>query len=89
MEKNSLKLVFLFSITVIAMCSYLGDAREMAEEEMNYLDDGPSLAPVSPIMVAGDCGKASECYKYCPTLCKNPGKSCSCSCQSNKCYCGC
>ncbi|CAA7053577.1 unnamed protein product [Microthlaspi erraticum] len=79
MEKNSLKLVFLFSLTVIAMCSYLGDAREMAEEEANYIDS-PSLAPVSPIMVInGFCHKDLECGKYCPRACTSHGRSCICS----------
>ncbi|ESQ46062.1 hypothetical protein EUTSA_v10000439mg, partial [Eutrema salsugineum] len=32
MEKTSLKLVFLFSFTIILFCSSLGDAREMVKE---------------------------------------------------------
>ncbi|KAG7589447.1 hypothetical protein ISN44_As07g017250, partial [Arabidopsis suecica] len=37
MEKTSLKLIFLFSLTVIALCSFLGDAREMVKEEVNCI----------------------------------------------------
>ncbi|KAF3526285.1 hypothetical protein F2Q69_00051129 [Brassica cretica] len=48
MEKTSLKLVFLFSLTIIVFCMLLllytktcssfGDAREMAKEEVNCID---------------------------------------------------
>ncbi|KAG2253676.1 hypothetical protein Bca52824_083812 [Brassica carinata] len=38
MEKTSLKLVFLFSLTIMVFCSSLGDAREMAKEEVNCID---------------------------------------------------
>ncbi|CAA7053576.1 unnamed protein product [Microthlaspi erraticum] len=76
MKKTSLKLVFLFSLTVIAMCSYLGDAREMVEEEVNYLG-GDTLA-ISPTMtIPGDCRKDSECKEFCPKLCPAIGKHCS------------
>ncbi|CAN6843869.1 unnamed protein product [Brassica oleracea] len=81
MEKMSLKLLFLFSLTIIVFCSYLGDSREMAKEEVNC------LPPVAPIMdtyeTNASCRRDNECIKYCPKGCKivnfNFG-TCFCEC---------
>ncbi|KAF3520539.1 hypothetical protein DY000_02063386 [Brassica cretica] len=82
MEKTSLKLVFLFSLTIIVFCSSLGDAREMAKEEVNYIDgkcpDGKKncncLPPVAPVMdsykINATCHRDIECIKFCPKGCK-------------------
>ncbi|VVA94539.1 unnamed protein product [Arabis nemorensis] len=82
MEKTSLKLVFLFSLTIIAFCLPLSDAREMVKEEVNCIGgkcpEGKKhcncLPPVVPIMdnyeTNASCRRDNECIKYCPKGCK-------------------
>ncbi|KAF8052014.1 hypothetical protein N665_1629s0001 [Sinapis alba] len=95
MEKTSLKLVFLFSLTILVFCSSLGDAREMANEEVNCLGgqcpDGKKncncLPPVSPVMDSyetnASCHRDNECIKYCPKGCKIV------NCNFGTCFCEC
>ncbi|KAG7658920.1 hypothetical protein ISN44_As01g058590 [Arabidopsis suecica] len=82
MEKTSLKLVFLFSLTVIALCLSLSAAREMAKEEVNciggHYPDGkkdcnclPLIPPTMDIYETNEsCRTDTECIKYCPKGCK-------------------
>ncbi|XP_018469695.1 putative defensin-like protein 263 [Raphanus sativus] len=73
MEKTSLKFVFFFTISVIAICSSLVGAREMAKEEVNCLfgkcADGKKNRE-APIMDSYEtdvsCRRDNECIKYCP-----------------------
>ncbi|CAN6934344.1 unnamed protein product [Brassica oleracea var. botrytis] len=115
MEKTSLKLVFLFSLTIMVFCmllllytktcssllsnfcfgSSLGDAREMAKEEVNCIDgkcpDGKKncncLPPVAPVMdsdkINATCHRDIECIKFCPKGCKNV------NCKFGNCFCEC
>ncbi|XP_013589613.1 PREDICTED: putative defensin-like protein 263 [Brassica oleracea var. oleracea] len=95
MEKTSLKLVFLFSLTIIVFCSSFGDAREMAKEEVNYIDgkcpDGKKncncLPPVAPVMdsykIIATCHRDIECIKFCPKGCKIV------NCKFGTCFCEC
>ncbi|ESQ38687.1 hypothetical protein EUTSA_v10029413mg, partial [Eutrema salsugineum] len=72
MEKTSLKLVFLFSLTIIAFCLFLGDSRDMAEEE-----NCNCLPRVAPIMEStGVCEHDNDCKKYCPPECKSKKRTC-------------
>ncbi|XP_019093780.1 PREDICTED: putative defensin-like protein 262 [Camelina sativa] len=98
MEKTSLKLVFLFSLAVIAFCSSLGDAREMmVEEEVNCIDgkcpqgkkNCNCLPPVAHIMDNNGrvCTVDLDCYKYCPPQCKFG--TCACRCDIGCCTCTC
>ncbi|ESQ28363.1 hypothetical protein EUTSA_v10019807mg [Eutrema salsugineum] len=98
MEKTSLKLVFLFSLTVITFCSFLGDAREMAEEEVSCLgSECPEgnkncncLPRVAPIMEStGVCEHENDCKKYCPLECKSKNRTCVCACNGGHCFCQC
>ncbi|CAH8327042.1 unnamed protein product [Eruca vesicaria subsp. sativa] len=81
MEKTSLKLVFLFSLTIIFFCSSLGDAREMVKEEVNC------MPPVEPIMDSyeanASCRRDNECIKYCPKGCMIV------NCNFGTCFCEC
>ncbi|CAH8257541.1 unnamed protein product [Arabidopsis lyrata] len=75
MEKMSLKLVFLFSLTVISFCLSLSAAREMAKEEVNciggHCPDGKKncncLLPIAPTMdiyeTNASCLVDNECIK--------------------------
>ncbi|XP_024007645.1 putative defensin-like protein 263 [Eutrema salsugineum] len=70
MEKTSLKLVFLFSLTIILFCiSSLGDAREM----VNCLG-GYCLLQVAHTMdiyeTNASCHSDNDCIQYCPKGCK-------------------
>ncbi|XP_048615888.1 putative defensin-like protein 263 [Brassica napus] len=81
MEKTSLKLVFLLWCCICEGSS-LVDAREMAKEEVNYIDgkcpDGKKncncLPPVAPVMdsykINATCHRDIECIKFCPKGCK-------------------
>ncbi|RID74740.1 hypothetical protein BRARA_B01827 [Brassica rapa] len=77
MEKMSLKLLFLFSLTIIVFC----DSREMAKEEVNC------LPPVAPIMdtyeTNASCRRDNECIKHCPKGCKIV------NCNFGTCFCEC
>ncbi|CAN8238961.1 unnamed protein product [Cochlearia groenlandica] len=96
MEKTSLKLVFLFCfMIVIAFCSSLVDAREMAKVEVNCIggqcpggkNNCNCLPPIEPIMDAHEtnssCRKDSECIQYCPKGCKIV------NCNFGTCFCEC
>ncbi|CAA7053578.1 unnamed protein product [Microthlaspi erraticum] len=92
MEKTSLKLVFLFSLTIIVLCSSLSDAREMAKEEVNCLGGCPDGAKncncmPTPTMDSHEtnasCRRDSECIKFCPKGCKIV------NCNFGTCFCEC
>ncbi|ESQ28365.1 hypothetical protein EUTSA_v10019762mg [Eutrema salsugineum] len=84
-EKTSLKLVILFSLTVIAFCSSFGDAREMVKE-VNCLG-GNCLPQVAPIMDTSEtnasCRRDNDCSQYCPKGCKIV------NCNFGTCFCEC
>ncbi|ESQ38683.1 hypothetical protein EUTSA_v10029215mg [Eutrema salsugineum] len=69
MEKTSLKLVFLFSLTIILFCSSLGDVREM----VNCLGGNclPQVASTMDIYETNaSCHRDKDCIQYCPKGCK-------------------
>ncbi|KAF8074255.1 hypothetical protein N665_1117s0011 [Sinapis alba] len=88
MEKTSLKIVFLFSLTVIALCSHLVDAREMVEEEVNCLG-GSCMAPVADIIKhTAVCKVDNDCKIICPKDCRSDSP-CVCACNGGNCTCEC
>ncbi|KAL0801304.1 hypothetical protein Bca101_056480 [Brassica carinata] len=88
MEKTSLKIVFLFSLTLIALCSYLVDAREIVEEEGNCLG-GSCMPPVeATIKFTPICTVDNDCKVFCPPHCR-AGSPCGCECSGGLCTCEC
>ncbi|XP_019093706.1 PREDICTED: putative defensin-like protein 263 [Camelina sativa] len=81
MEKMSLKLVFLFSLTVVAFCLSMGDAREMAV----YCIGGkcPEAQTMDTYETNVSCRRDNECIKYCPKGCKIV------NCNFGTCFCEC
>ncbi|EOA34567.1 hypothetical protein CARUB_v10022121mg [Capsella rubella] len=92
MEKRSLKLVFLLSLTVIAFCLSMGDAREMAVDCIGgkcpkgqiHCDCLPLVAPpMDSYETKVSCRRDKDCIKYCPKGCKIV------NCNFGTCFCEC
>nr|XP_018453444.1 PREDICTED: putative defensin-like protein 263 [Raphanus sativus] len=103
MEKTSLKLVFLFSLTIIVFCMLLpletmfswSDAREMVNEEVNCLGgncpDGKNncncLPPVAPVMNSYQTNASCRRDNECIKYCP---KGCKIvNCNFGTCFCEC
>ncbi|CAH2066256.1 unnamed protein product [Thlaspi arvense] len=86
MEKTSLKLVFLFSLTVILLSSSLGDARDMAKEEVNCIG-GKCPEEIASTMDTFEanayCRRDKDCIQFCPKGCKIV------NCNFGTCFCEC
>ncbi|ESQ38689.1 hypothetical protein EUTSA_v10029443mg [Eutrema salsugineum] len=85
MEKTSLKLVFLFSFTVIAFyMNCIGSKCPEGKKNCNY------LSQVAPIMEStGVCEHDNDCKKYCPPECKSKKRTCVRACNGGHCFCQC
>ncbi|ESQ38684.1 hypothetical protein EUTSA_v10029149mg, partial [Eutrema salsugineum] len=95
--KTSLKVVFLFSLTVIAFGLFSGDAREMTEEEVSCIGgkclkgkkNCNCLPPVTLMESTDVCEHDNDCKKYCPPECKSKKRTCVCACNGGHCFCQC